>query len=261
MRLLLHRNEYRISMNLKSSAYGGGFPSASSYCIRNKFTSSLCRLTYYIALIWRSMGQSLTNVVLLLSNVLIVLDRGYIVFILSRVCVSKRGFGLVIGFIEHLRNWVQVRRALSLIHTLCSSLQHVLSLLSLLCLHQALSGSGFQTRISINFRVQGFMPSLAVAYLTATPELNLLASNCRTLNSTRLHSTYWTQLSWSSDIAPERTQQKTSSPYWCEWRGITCSIAAALSAWCRTAWQHRFPQLYYCCVMSPRIWRFPLLLV
>jgi hypothetical protein len=42
--------------------------------------------------------------------------------------------------------------SLSLIHTLSSSLQHV-CLLSLLCLHQSLSGNGFQRHKSLNFRV------------------------------------------------------------------------------------------------------------
>jgi hypothetical protein len=43
--------------------------------------------------------------------------------------------------------------ALSLIHTLSSSLQHVLSLLSLLCLYRSLSGNGLQRRRFLNFRV------------------------------------------------------------------------------------------------------------
>jgi hypothetical protein len=42
------------------------------------------------------------------------------------------------------RSPLQVTIALSLIQTLCSSLQHVLSLLSLLCLHQSLPGDGSQ---------------------------------------------------------------------------------------------------------------------
>jgi hypothetical protein len=45
---------------------------------------------------------------------------------------------------------------LSIIHTLSSSLQHVLSLLSLLCLYQSLSGNRFQSRRSLNFRVHVF---------------------------------------------------------------------------------------------------------
>jgi hypothetical protein len=52
-------------------------------------------------------------------------------------------FGLVIAFIEHLYTQL-VTIALLLIHTLCNSLQHALSLLSLLCLHQSLSDNGFQ---------------------------------------------------------------------------------------------------------------------
>jgi hypothetical protein len=56
--------------------------------------------------------------------------------ILSRVRVTTEGFGLVTGFTEHLQI---VTTALSLIHLLCSSIQHVISLLSLLC-HQLLPG-------------------------------------------------------------------------------------------------------------------------
>jgi hypothetical protein len=72
---------------------------------------------------------------------------------------------------------------LSLIHTLRSSVQHVLSLLSLLYVHR-LSGNGFQHRRSLKFCVHGFTSSLAVAYLTAAPKL---ASNCQILNATPLH--------------------------------------------------------------------------
>jgi hypothetical protein len=47
---------------------------------------------------------------------------------------------------------------------------------------------------------------------------------------------------------------------WCGWR-IARSIVTALSAWSRTAWQYRFPQLSYCSVTSPqtRARRVPLL--
>jgi hypothetical protein len=60
------------------------------------------------------------------------------------------GFGLVIGFIEQLQI---VTTALSLIHTLCSSLKHALSFLSLLCLHRLSPGNGSQRRRSLSFRV------------------------------------------------------------------------------------------------------------
>jgi hypothetical protein len=55
------------------------------------------------------------------------------------------------------------------IHILSSSVQHVLSVLSLLSPQQSFSGNGFQRRRSLNFRVHGFKTSLAV---TAAPELN-----------------------------------------------------------------------------------------
>jgi hypothetical protein len=45
---------------------------------------------------------------------------------------------------------------LLLIHTLCSSLQHILSLLSVLCLHRLSPGKGFQCRSFISFRVHVF---------------------------------------------------------------------------------------------------------
>jgi hypothetical protein len=45
-------------------------------------------------------------------------------------------FGLVIGFVEHLQIVTTSIIALLLIHTVCSSLQHVLSFLTVLCLHQ-----------------------------------------------------------------------------------------------------------------------------
>jgi hypothetical protein len=52
-------------------------------------------------------------------------------------------------------------KALSLIHTLCISLQHVLSLLSLLCLHQPSYGNGCQHRAFSFFRVPNYpLPQL-----------------------------------------------------------------------------------------------------
>jgi hypothetical protein len=48
--------------------------------------------------------------------------------------------------------WLQVTITLLLNHTLSISVQHVLSLHSLLCLHW-LSGNGFQHRRSLNFHV------------------------------------------------------------------------------------------------------------
>jgi hypothetical protein len=45
------------------------------------------------------------------------------------------------------RSWQQLTIALSLIHTLSNSLQQVLILLSLLCLHQSLSGNDFRVHV------------------------------------------------------------------------------------------------------------------
>jgi hypothetical protein len=56
----------------------------------------------------------------------------------SVTCMTVTVDGVSIG---HWFYWtLQLTSAPSLIHTLCSSLQHILSLLSLLCLHQSLSG-------------------------------------------------------------------------------------------------------------------------
>jgi hypothetical protein len=49
------------------------------------------------------------------------------------------GFGLVTGFIGLINT--------QLVTTLYSSLQHALSFLSLLCLHQSLPGYGLLTRV------------------------------------------------------------------------------------------------------------------
>jgi hypothetical protein len=51
------------------------------------------------------------------------------IYIVTCMSDYRRGFELVIRFIEHLQT---VTTVLLLIHTFCSSLQHVLSLLSLL---------------------------------------------------------------------------------------------------------------------------------
>jgi hypothetical protein len=54
---------------------------------------------------------------------------------------------------------------LLLIHTLYSTLQHALSLLSLLCLHWLSPGNGFQCCRSLSFWVQQLLSSLAGVYL------------------------------------------------------------------------------------------------
>jgi hypothetical protein len=51
-------------------------------------------------------------------------------------------FGLIIGFIEDL-----LFVTLSNYNTITNSLQHILCLLSLLCLHHSLSASGFQLQL------------------------------------------------------------------------------------------------------------------
>jgi hypothetical protein len=141
------------------------------------------------------------------------------------------GFGLVIGFIEHLQivttsKYIAIANLHSAIH--CST--H-LSLLSVLCFHQ-FSGNGFQ---------QWLLPPCSGSYRLATiPQLS-------TLDSINL-----TLLGWSSDIALEWTQQKNTVPLLMSVAWYHVFFAAALTAWCRTTCQHCFPQLCYCCVMSSR---------
>jgi hypothetical protein len=149
-----------------------------------------------------------------------------------------------------------------LIHTLCSSL----SLLSLLCLHQSLSGNGFQCRRSVNFCVH-VLADCHLAHCSSWAELTgFQVPNSSTVSrlthspTNSLHSTALPHLN-SADMTSERTQQKTPLLCWCGWHGTMCSIAAALSAWCRTAWQHHFSHLSYCSVMSPPTWCVPLLRV
>jgi hypothetical protein len=87
------------------------------------------------------------------------------------------------GFwIDNCNDWtynsqLQVTIALSLRQTLCSSLQYVLSLLSLLCLYQSLPRNGFQRRRSIILHVNEFW-SLFTVTITGVSELDCLASNC-----------------------------------------------------------------------------------
>jgi hypothetical protein len=78
------------------------------------------------------------------------------------------GFGLIIGFIEHLQIELQVTIALSLIHTLCSSLQDVLNPFSLLYRHRMPPGNGFQRRTFLLLRVPELSPCLSYQLLTAT---------------------------------------------------------------------------------------------
>jgi hypothetical protein len=75
------------------------------------------------------------------------------------------------GLLNTYKSLLRVTIALTLIHTLCSSLQHVPSLLSLLRVHR-LPGIRFQRCRSLDFHVHGIMSSLAVAYLMPAPELN-----------------------------------------------------------------------------------------
>jgi hypothetical protein len=108
---------------------------------------------------------------------------------------------------------------LSLIHTLSSSLQHVLSLLSLLCLHQLLSGNGFQQQPLPLLWVPELPPWLSYRLLTTTDHndwtaaiLWLLTNQLTSLCCTQLHCTHWIERGWSRDMASEQTTQKTPLP-------------------------------------------------
>jgi hypothetical protein len=73
----------------------------------------------------------------------------------------QTGFGLVIRFIGLLQIVTTSNDTVSLIHTLYISLQHLLSLLSLLRLHLS-SGNDFPCRSFFSFNVPWFWSSLAV---------------------------------------------------------------------------------------------------
>jgi hypothetical protein len=84
------------------------------------------------------------------------------------VCLQM-GFGLVTGFIEHLQI-VTTTIAVSLIRTLSRSIQHVLSLLSLLQLHQLFS---VKAPNAVDTSTSVFTSLLASNYLTTDRTLDL----------------------------------------------------------------------------------------
>jgi hypothetical protein len=125
-----------------------------------------------------------------------------------------------------------------------NSLQHALSLFSLLCLRQTLPGNGFngERSLTLDFRTipapqltasnsngsQGLNRSSPLTHsLTHSPtnSLQFTQSNCTAL-------TNWTELGRSSHTASERTYR-----------------------------EHRLQHLFYCYVTSPRTWCVPLLRV
>jgi hypothetical protein len=74
---------------------------------------------------------------------------------------------------------ITVNYSLSLVHTLYTSLQHALSLLSVLCLHGLSHGNGSQRRRFLIFQIPRLLSLLAVASLTTNsswpqpPTMNL----------------------------------------------------------------------------------------
>jgi hypothetical protein len=72
----------------------------------------------------------------------------------------RRGFGLLIGFIEHLQIVTTNKYG--------GSLQHTLGIYSLLCLQQSLPGNGFQRWTFPLLWVPELSPCLSYQVLTAT---------------------------------------------------------------------------------------------
>jgi hypothetical protein len=76
------------------------------------------------------------------------------------------------------KSQLQVTVALSLIHALFSPLEHVLSLLSLLCLHQSLSGDGSQQCLLLPCLPPGdYLTSQSKNYVTTDDQLASLSWN------------------------------------------------------------------------------------
>jgi hypothetical protein len=75
-------------------------------------------------------------------------------------------FWFIIGFSELLKLITTSNYTVSWIRTLNKSLQHLLSLLSLLCLHR-LSGNGFLRRGFLSFLILQLLSLLAAGYLTS----------------------------------------------------------------------------------------------
>jgi hypothetical protein len=82
------------------------------------------------------------------------------------------GFGWVVGFIEFLQI-VTTRNYSAVASSLCSSLEHVLGLLILLCLHQSLSGDRSQ---------QWAVLPCSLSYRLATVPQITPCSNCPAYN-------------------------------------------------------------------------------
>lgn len=78
----------------------------------------------------------------------------------------------------------------------------------------------------------------------------LPARECPTAvdSPTQLDSTLLTQLNLVDRVIQPHSgpNRKNRSPV--DVDGITGCITAKVSALCRIAWQHRFPQLSYCCM-------------
>jgi hypothetical protein len=83
---------------------------------------------------------------------------------------TKFKISVIMNIIHHLQNSLESTRSYSTIanlHTF-NSLQHALSPLSLLCLHQSLSANGCETRISLSFRVRWLVPIPQLFSMTVT---------------------------------------------------------------------------------------------
>jgi hypothetical protein len=84
--------------------------------------------------------------------------------------VTKDGFGLVIGYTEHLYTQLVTTSKCNAIANSHCAVHHSthLNLLSLLCLHQSVSGNGFQRRTFPFLWVTEMSPSLSYRLLTTT---------------------------------------------------------------------------------------------
>jgi hypothetical protein len=113
------------------------------------------------------------------------------------------------------RSYLQVTIALSLIHTLRSSLQHALSVLSLLYVHRLSPGNGFQRRSILSFRVQ--VPLLTGDCLTTnsvhqlTPRLAAISHQSPTLLTAFSRLSPNSSCSSLYSLGTDRTQNAASN--------------------------------------------------
>jgi hypothetical protein len=118
-------------------------------------------------------------------------------YILSRAWVTTDGVWISNWILDHVQV-VITSVALSPIHTLYISVQHALSLLSLLHLHQLFPGSSFQRRTFPLLWVPKLSLCLSYQLLTETAHTDwtiaVLQLTFTHSPTNSLHSTHWTKL-------------------------------------------------------------------